>query len=280
MKRWLGAWTPPIVANWLRAMRVAPAAPRAFTWGGVYSGFGEVPVVGQAYDERRLAQDSAETTIRTMQAIARGERSGEPVPLPRDAGLLALLATVVSSRRTPVRILDFGGAAGIDYVHLRALTRASSFDVDYIVVDRSVICELGREIHKDDSSIRFETAAANVSEPDIIHASGVLQYLDDWRGELGELLSLGSDYFHLANIFLGDFQTFATAQLNLPGTVAAAWVFSRDEVIRVFAEHGYRLILEVRTGLDYDQTNFPPDRRTGRARNLMFRRDNGNAPAA
>lgn len=267
---------PPAVIVGLRRLRPsAPPVPSTFNWSGVYESFAQVPVVGTAYAGRVLAQKSAESTVACMKELERGTSAGGYIPAPRDGGLLTLLATEVVGRQAQVSILDFGGAAGIDYVFLRALTRSSPISVDYTVIDHPAMCEFGRDIHAGDPAIHFSEVAGDGSRPDIIYASASLAYVEKWRSQLSGLMELDAEYFVLANTFVGAFPTFASAQLNLHDTVAAMWFFSRAAVIQAFCEGGYRLLLEVSTGLDYDQSNLPADRRAGRARNLVFRKREG-----
>ena len=240
----------------------------AFTWEGVYQSFADSPSHGDPFREE-YAQESADMTRAAMQALA----ANPEAPLsPRDGGLLALIVAEVAMRKGRVRVLDFGGAAGIDYLFVRALTRRNPVDLEYRVVEHGRVCEISRAIHGSDSSIQFETEIDPAARPDIVHASGSICYIDDWRALTSRLIALNPVYFLLGNIFVGDFPTFATAQMNVPGAVIPYWFFSREDILRLFDTAGYRMVIEVPTGREYDQSNLPEGRRPSRARNLLFQR--------
>lgn len=258
-KRLLSSWIPP------RALAVLRRQPR-HVWSGVYDSYAAVPRRGDGYEGSRLARDGVAATAAVIARL----QSNLEEPAPRDGGLLALLAATVQTDSQPTRIVDFGGGAGIDYVLLRALIRSRPFTLDYTVVERPIMCELARVLHRS-PEIRFVSALDAVREkPDVVYTSAALAYVEPWRDVLSQLMALRPTYIVLANTFCGSFPTYATAQQNVRPDILPCWFLSLDELVGLARAKGYGLVLELRTGLDYDQTNLPVERRPGRARNLVF----------
>jgi putative methyltransferase (TIGR04325 family) len=115
---------------------------------GVYRSFDEIPggVLSNQHELARFAAEGARSP-RIDQA------SGLPV-LRLNHQLLPLVAAILSETLSPLRILDFGGAAGVDYQNvLHALPNAQ--DIKYHVVDLPAVCGVGRRKWRDDARISF-----------------------------------------------------------------------------------------------------------------------------
>lgn len=257
MRRRLAAWVPPAAIALLRRQ------PR-HVWRGVYRRFADVPNRGETYNSARLAEM---TVSFTRDVSLRPEAH-----VPRDGGLLAMLASSLARPEQPVRIVDFGGGAGVDYILLRHVTRGRPFALDYLVIDHEVTCAQARALHRDGGDIRFAPSLDEVTAADIVHASASLPYVEDWRAMLARLFGFGATYVMISNVMVGTAPTFVTGQYNLGSSTVPYWFFGRQDLLAVADTARYRLALEVRTGADYDQTNFPAELRPGRAHNLVFAR--------
>src|SRR5215472_5852614 len=101
-------------------------------FAGVYPSFADVP------GTMKVAEDDQATGAERN--VARGPSLDEATKLPRlrrARSLLPLAVAMLAAQRQtsePFRILDFGGAAGIDFANLIAATRESS-NIRYHVVD-------------------------------------------------------------------------------------------------------------------------------------------------
>jgi len=241
---------------------VAGAQRPPSPWRGIYSRFDSVPVAGMGFS----GADWVEASVRAVEELA----GGAATLAPRDGGLLACAVTSLQPRGTALRVLDFGGGAGIDFVHLtRVCPRLPA--LDYVVVEDAGICAAARRLHAAEPRLSFVDDLAAARGPfDIVHMSAALQYVDPWREVLTTLCAHAPQRLFISNSFVGDFSTFATGQVNHPGSTIPCWFFSRAEIVGHCRSLGYVNVVDVATGNHYDQARLPAGRRPGRARNLLF----------
>lgn len=107
-------------------------------------------------------------------------RDGQPI----DATTARLaLPWLVGS---PRRVLDFGGACGARYFALRGLIPP---DVEWHVVETPAMVERAREL--EDEHLHFHTGIEGI-DPDLVIASGSLQFAPDPVAALRDLVALGA----------------------------------------------------------------------------------------
>jgi putative methyltransferase (TIGR04325 family) len=248
----------------LRAKRVSQKGN--FTWEGIYSHRCHVPTNERSYDDEIEVKKHLEWTSAALELV----NTGKQPHLPHNA--LALLAAITSGDTNAVSVLDIGGAVGAGYVQLRG-SLPKSVAIQYKVVDLPKMCEAGRQLFNGDASIQFHSSIPDLSNSlNIVYASAVLPYIDDYCGFLRELASLEPKFILLGQLAAGDIPTFATKQVNLTNKVLAYWFLNRGEVITSLAAAGYNLIYDRLVGQEYDQSNFPRTHRIGRMREMLFRR--------
>jgi len=194
-------------------------------------------------------------------------------PVTGDDVLLALLVAVVSgTEASPVKVLDFGGGMGVSY----ALTRASLLGVgslQYHVVENPKLCEAGAALFANDARIHFHRdIPPDLAGVDVVYVNSVLQYIEDYRGLLRRLCALGPRFVLLARCSAGKVQTYATAQVTLPGKRIPYWFLGVDELVSILRESGYRPVFMARGGYPVLQPNFDEGHRIGSASNLLFAR--------
>ena len=105
---------------------------------------------------------------------------------------------------------------------------------------------------------------------DIVYTCSAMQYVEDYADLLKALCAYRPKYFLFVKLSAGDIPTYATAQKNVPGTVIPYLFLNVEEVIRIMKGNGYGLIYRCLLDREYDQGNFPPEYRLGRACNLLF----------
>ncbi len=124
----------------------------------------------------------------------------------------------------------------------------------------------------DDPSITFVTHLRDVPRGrfDVLYVSSALQYVEDWRGLLRDLLAHRPDHVLFANVSAGDIPTYATAQLNVRGSVIAYWFLNLGDLSSLLRGEGY--VLRTSTLSDRRLVGFavPPTHRIDRGHNLLF----------
>jgi putative methyltransferase (TIGR04325 family) len=256
----LRRWLPPVLSERLSA-RPRPSGP----WRGVYPLLRDVPTIDGVFDSRLIGTMLAETRA-ALDAVKEGRLPytwHEP---------LALLASCSARQRGRVGVVDFGGGTGTGFVQLAASLPDDTV-IDYLVVDQAPVCAAGRALFEGDARIRFATELPPAAGAmDIVYANSVLQYIDDYAGALRGLAALGAPWLLLGQLAAGEFRTFATQQVNVPGQILPYWFLSVEEVTTVLKDSGYELVCQTLMSTSYDVGALPPELRADRMRNMLFRR--------
>jgi hypothetical protein len=105
-----------------------------------------------------------------------------------------------------------------------------------------------------------------------------MQYIEDWRSLIARLAGFGARYLSLADIYMGEFATYATLQ-NYYGSRIRHWFLSEAEFVGEVESQGYVLTLRSdceRTVLGkhgpLPMDNFPSNLRIRYGSNLLFRK--------
>ena len=243
-------------------------------WEGVYKHFKDTPQLGGGYDNGPWATRS----LAKLAELRGHSDSTKTIPetVIYESSLLPFLAAIVSERREPVMILDFGGGVGITYV--AAVDGLAEGRIEYLVLENGNICFAGQSAFSDDSRISFDTSVPENREVDIVHFGSSLHYVEDWKAILAQLAALHPKYFLLTDLPAGDIPTFATVQ-TFYGSKIPCWFFSLDEISAHFRDLGYKLVFKssfrgtyfgVRQ--DIPQSNFPEEFRIRNTCSILFSR--------
>lgn len=232
---------------------------------GTYASFSQVPSTNDGYNEDNWVNAclAEAAQLRDTDALDFWQlKSRELEPF-----VVALLAG-----QGPVRVVDFGGAIGFSYLLLKRRL-APELQVDYHVIDRPRICEAGRAFFANDGAIHFHESAdflKRLPPGGLLNVAGSLQYVDDWRGKLDELIAFRPRYALLTQLTAGEMPTFASLQRNMPGARVPHWFLQLDEVISHLEGLGYRLLYRGRCESRLNQIHHEPAQRIGHYRNLLF----------
>jgi len=211
-------------------------------------------------------EDWASVLERDVEAVRRGETSRELV-LEHEVLLLVLRA--IGEMGRPIRVLDFGGGAATSYVWLRRA--AHDIAIEYRIVEQPITVALGERLFAADPQIRFTSEIHAPFAPDVVFAKSVLQYIDDYRAMLRTLFGLGARYVVLEKFAGVDGDSYASVQLNVPGSSMAYWFISFEDVFAEATAVGYERALWRRLPRVYPQDDIPESRRMGQASTLVFR---------
>lgn len=271
IKTFVKRLAPPVLLDIYRTAR--DGGTFGPIWSGVYPDHRAVPVKGLGHEDERWVRQS-ENLAHILLAAA---RNGATIPANVRGRhvLLPLVATSVCRRNDArVRILDFGGSMGTDFIHLSS-SLSMPCDVDYYVVEGKQICDVAKGIFSEDPRIHFSSSLPAESDRfDIVLVGSTLQYVEEYKSLLGRLSAYEAEYILLSNLPAGDIEaTYATEQRNLNGSVVAAWFFRVSDVVGAMEENGYSLLFKAASEEEWDQSNFPESRRIGRPCHLLFGRN-------
>jgi putative methyltransferase (TIGR04325 family) len=210
----------------------------------------------------------------TRKAVATQRQDGyrSPENVPQYHALLAMLVASLASLDRPVRVLDFGGGMGIGAANVRRCI-SEEIRVDYLIVDNEASCERGRRLLRDFASVKFmPELPRDIGEVEVVVLSSVLQFVEKYEELLAQLAGFAPSFWLFTFVPAGDIPTFASAQLNVPGSVLPVWFFNLRELIEKVEALGYRLIFKSALDRVFDMSNFPLTHQLSRQCNLLFRR--------
>jgi putative methyltransferase (TIGR04325 family) len=189
--------------------------------------------------------DSAEAYLRTLLIAEAADRLAiEHYIVP-----VCVLAAEVVARREELRILDFGGGVGVNFVNVRAAL-APGIELHYDVVDSSANRDRWQRSFENSMSCDFFTEIPRQSY-DVVLASSTLQYIPDWAAILTRLADVCASWIVLPRLPITSGATFVARQnirfLDGPhagktaGTIAHRF-FNREELIGVLLARGFELV--------------------------------------
>lgn len=157
---------------------------------------------------------------------------------PQGAMLAALLANQITVDRE-CRVLDFAGGSAAIYHQIRGfLSRADR--VQWDVVDRPQMAELGREFLKPEHRVRFMEALPDADRPyEIVFVCTALQYVFEWREVVERLLAHRPRYLVLTRLLAGPGPTWITTQRLIGSRRAPCIIVSEEELDGIAGRSGY-----------------------------------------
>ncbi|HKS09129.1 MAG TPA: methyltransferase, TIGR04325 family [Pyrinomonadaceae bacterium] len=264
MRKLLRSPVVKVVARW--------ANKEPFIWDGVYESFDQVPVMGQGFASEAWLADMERYTRTAVTALRNEDGVGIPEKVPQYHAQLSLLLASMPAQDRPVRVLDFGGGMGIGVTNVRRCM-AAGLDVEYLIVDNEESCKRGRELLKDFSSVKFMSELPrDVESVDVIVLSAVLQFVEEYEKLLSTLAAFRPSHWFFGFLPAGDIPTFASAQLNVPGSVLPVWFFNVNELTQIVEKFGYQLAFKSALDRVFDMSNFPLTHQLPHQCNLLFRR--------
>ncbi len=90
-----------------------------------------------------------------------------------------------------INVLDFGGACGAHYFHLRALID-TNIKLNWVVVETNTMVNYAKNLETEELKFTstFSEAVSKLGSVDLIHTSGTLQCVDDPHKYLAEMLGI------------------------------------------------------------------------------------------
>jgi putative methyltransferase (TIGR04325 family) len=239
-------------------------------WDGIYADFSEAPKDVGVFDSSLWVDKQAN-------CIVEMRKGGRTTSMTKAYALTPIIATMVDGGNT-VRVLDFGGSLGTEYLAAKdSITIKDS--IDFTIVENAAICERGNALFADDGAIRFVSDMPDTHDAfDIVHAGSSLQYVDDWQGLLKTFTEFRPYYIVLSDVLAGDNPSFVTVQRYYGRRIAVRFL-NKLELTRYMEEIGYKLVLCQQyvakpnvDGKPLSMANFPQNYRIDFTTNLLFKR--------
>lgn len=256
-----------------RVIRYASRTRRPYIWEGIYSEYKDVPAKGAGFDSEEWISRTRQATLVALESVSR-QPNGIPYDIPSYHSLFSLTVALLKQHRERVRILDFGGGMGMAFANLLRSLGESKPPIDYLVVDNERSCGDAARFFEQMPCVQFSsTLPPDLGNVDIILLSGVLQFVEDYQSILKKLAALNAPYWQFTFVPAGDIPTFASGQMNVPGSTIPVWFFNLGELLEIMTSLGYRLIFKAAMERTFDMGNFPTTHRLPRQCNLLFQRN-------
>lgn len=259
---------------------------------GIFSNFSEIPSSGHnPFDQKPWI----ETVEFRLKKLLLRNQSAKP-SVDRHLWSFVTLVSNLCVQRQRVRILDFGGGAGDNFVQIfAALPDDLKSKCEYHIVDTPKNCECGRKLLKEfEPSLFFYPAdprhgteydehMKRKNSCDIVLLCGTLQYIENWQELLSELSDAGAEYLYITRTTFNDsVPTFYTLQFIVPDIGSWAGKFLGDigvavinpgEIVKLLDKKGYKIITDV-LPYAFRETcgGFPDSYRQVFYNNMVFRK--------
>jgi putative methyltransferase (TIGR04325 family) len=168
----------------------------------------------------------------------------------------------------PLRIVDFDGAAEVDFANQLAAISDTS-NIRYHVVDFAKVCAVGRTRWEGDARISSQDALPESAEFDLVYGWSSIHCVADPLRSLTQFTTYSPRAILIAESPFTSGKAFVRAQVNrlLP---FPQWVLSLADVEHRMNECGYRLAYHVAGRDDYNVDNYPPAYRLPNSASLLF----------
>lgn len=208
-------------------------------WEGIYNDINDIKIVGGGFNSSAWVENSKKKVESYFSALEEGRlippNSIRPTSLPLVAAMLD------QSQDSNKEIIDFGGGLGFSYLSfLNCYTQANYYN--YHIIESEEICKTGKVVFSDYSNLSFysDIKELNIVQADIFYMNSVLQYIEDWKSMITDLLNFNPKYVLLDDVPAGDIPTYASAQ-NYNGSKIPRWFFNVNELVSCFESQKYTL---------------------------------------
>jgi putative methyltransferase (TIGR04325 family) len=215
--------------------------------------------LGLGYDCNDLASSVVAKTKRYRDQLGQQEKE---VKLDLTSSFSFASMLLAASNSTVLRVLDFGGAAGLHYLLTRVLL-PKSIGIQWVVVETPNMVECARPA-LENQELSFVTtltdACKQLGDVDIVHSSGAIQYVADPCKLVAQFTELNAKYLLLNRIGVTTKQQnlFVTHQSRLqdhgPGKIAngisdrlvrTPYVFASESSLISSISAKYRIVARI-----------------------------------
>ena len=173
-------------------------------WEGVFDSFAEAGGDTDVFDNDEWAKKLRDKAISEMASP----------PYSREYPLSVLMA-ILLQKPQPVKVLDFGGGMGLQYIDINKKIPRPMGDYDYHILESKAVLNRIPEPLSFKSRLKFHTSLDTIpSAIDVVHFGSVLQYIEDYKDPIRKINSkFVPSYFVFSDLMVGDVPEFVTHQI-------------------------------------------------------------------
>jgi len=187
MKQFLKQFIPPIISKRFQNIGLE-TSPQIFN---TYQDALKLCTT-DAYEEAELV----EVILKKTKRFSENLKSGTIDIWETSAySLLSVINPIIENQSNIVNVLDFGGACGSHYFHLRSLIN-KKLKLNWVVVETPTMVKFAKELETEELSFfdNFPDAISKLGEIDLLHTSGTLQCVANPEKYLDEILKCNAKW--------------------------------------------------------------------------------------
>jgi len=189
-------------------------------------------VAYNSYDELPKNVQSCDNETWTQKQIDRLKNIEEGLGAIKDRNTL-LIEYVNRFDKNNISILDYGGGIGLSYFSLLPHTDKT---VEYSIAEVSSICDAGKNANV---PIKFYKHIPK-KEFDIVYIRSALQYSENWKKTLSDLVKCNPTYIIFAHLTVGDMPTYLTLQM-WGDYLIPYWFINEQELFDHIGKYSYNI---------------------------------------
>ena len=227
MKKIIKKYISPII------YKVFDFSKRGFT-NKIYSSYEEASKTcgNTPYQEEELIKVILSKTKNFINKI---ENDSVPVWPTSAYSKISVINPIIESNKERINVVDFGGACGAHYFHLRKLI-SKKIKFNWVVVETPKMVQHANELSNEELSFSdsLEETIKKIPEIDLLHTSGTLQCVDNPHKYLEIILTSGSKWILFNRLGLNkgnsDIVTVLNTKLSwngigeLPEGISDKWI--------------------------------------------------------
>jgi len=193
-------------------------------------------VIYNSYEELPASIGSYDNSEWIEKQIYRVDNINSEMELMKHRNRL-LIDTVNQYSKNQISILDYGGGFGLSYY---PLVDSTSKTINYSIVEISGVCEAAKKYV---NGVSFYPTIPCFLEFDICYIRTSLQYAEDWKGVLENMIKTNPTFLVFSDLSIGDIKTFLTLQLWGSQRIPY-WFINKAELIDFVSGLGYNVVLD------------------------------------
>ncbi len=195
---------PPIIYRKLEKFKKETAASTYPTYADALKS-----CTTDAYEEQELIEVIFKKTQKFVENI---KKQTIPIWESTAYSMIAMLNPVIESGLKQINVLDFGGACGAHYFHLRNIVD-KNLKINWVVVETPTMVSFGQKLATDELSFcsNFDEAIKKLGHIDLIHTSGTLQCVDVPEKYLEDILNCNAKWICFNRLALNNMDRKAIA---------------------------------------------------------------------
>ena len=257
---------PPILLKYLR--KIKPI--KNYTFEGVYETLDNVPIKNNGYINEEWIEELCENANSIYSKIDENQLLPSPSKGSIHHQLLPFLVATIFENNKKIKILDFGGGTETSLHACKVYSKIDNLEI-HIIETKEFVKIAKNLIEKNTHVIWHDELPNSLHNIDILNLGGSLQYVEDYKKKLIDLIEYKPTYILFSDTHMGKAKTYATKQVNIPNLSIPFWVLNLNEIISLTSSKGYELVFKSTNYQKIYLSDIPDEYKVEDSCNLLFK---------